>query len=551
MNSGTWFGVGRRIFFADEPARGLVFALALLTFGNWTICAVSALTGGFAPFLQSMASGGICSPNFPVEFNWSFWLLIFLPLSVLYGAVVLVLFLRRYLRRLPEVRPGAAALVCWAGTLFGIWAGLFMLTETAGLFAHYGSPDPDLCFPLSHPAVWVWCGVLCAPVGWTLTAGVCARLAGKPWREIVGRETRAVLALFIGVYAVSLILAYSAQRNADRRVAELAEFFGSPMTPETLRRAYFDGRRTDAEFREKTDREMSKTFWGNDIIDRLKFADPFSAGQSEAAEVRRAFAAIPGLSMLEKAFDAPVPADPGVFAPGKPLADTMPPPAAHLRFAQLQGWRVRFAAEDGDAAAARAALRRMANLRRMYSHERLLISALLLIRIEELRLRAIVRFLDAGLATEEERAAFRRELTALAADVPDFQRRTMQGEMIFALDTARDIVRGTVRNGHKRLAPDLTPVRLVFPPLWRIAALNFAELARLGKSAVFSGLQRKRYSDRDFLCGLIAPVYSSAGARFDRLDNGYHHRGSPVYSSAGAKFDALSARYREMLKKLE
>ena len=530
MKSGTWFSVNCRIFSADEPARGLVFALALLTFGNWTVCAVSALTSGFEPFLLNMASGGICSPNFPVEFNWSFWLLIFLPLSVLYGAVVLVLFLRRYLRRLPEVRPGAAAaLVCWAGTLFGIWAGLFMLTETAGLFAHYGSPDPDLCFPLSHPAVWVWCGVLCAPVGWTLTAGVCARLACKPWREIVGRETRAVLALFIGVYAVSLILAYSAQRNADRNVAELAEFFGSPMTPETLRRAYFDGRRTDAEFREKTDREMSKTFWGNDIIDRLKFADPFSAGQSEAAEVRRAFAAIPGLSMLEKAFDAPVPADPGVFAPGKPLADTMPPPAAHLRFAQLQGWRVRFAAEDGDAAAARAAraaLRRMANLRRMYSHERLLISALLLIRIEELRLRAIVRFLDAGLATEEERAAFRRELTALAADVPDFQRRTMQGEMIFALDTARDIVRGTVRNGHKRLAPDLTPVRLVFPPLWRIAALNFAELARLGKSAVFSGLQRKRYSDRDFLCGLIAPVYSSAGARFD----------------------ALSAHYRDMLK---
>ena len=77
--------------------------------------------------------------------------------------------------------------------------------------------------------------------------------------------------------------------------------------------------------------------------------------------------------------------------------------------------------------------------------------------------------------------------------------------------------------------PALAPIRFVFPPLWRIAALNFAELARLGKSAVFSGLPRKRYSDRDFLCGLIAPVYSSAGARFD----------------------ALSARYREMLKKLE
>ena len=113
MNSGTWFGVGRRIFFADEPARGLVFALALLTFGNWTICAVSALTGGFAPFLLGLASGGICSPDFPVEYNWSFWLLTFLPLSVLYGAVMLTLFLRRYLRRLPEVWPGAAAvLVC-------------------------------------------------------------------------------------------------------------------------------------------------------------------------------------------------------------------------------------------------------------------------------------------------------------------------------------------------------------------------------------------------------------------------------------------------------
>ena len=530
MNSGTWFGVGRRIFFADEPARGLVFALALLTFGNWTVCAVSALTGGFAPFLLNMASGGICSPAFPVEFNWSFWLLIFLPLSVLYGAVVLTLFLRRHFRQLPEVRSGAAAaLVCWTGTAVGIWAGLFMLTEVGSLFAHYGTPDPDLCFPLSLPAVWVWCGVLYAPVGLALTAGVCARLAGKSWREIVGRETRAVLALFAVVYAVSLILAYSAQRDADRNVAELAEFFGSPMTPETLRRAYFDGRRADAEFRERIIREMTRSFWENDIINRLKFTKPFDAGSSEAAEVRRALDAMPGFPALEKAFDAPVPADPGVFAPGKPLADTMPPHAAHLRFAQAQCWRVRFAAEDGDAVAARAALKRMAHLRRMFAHERLLISALIQIRIEELRLQAITRFLDAGLATAEERAVFRREMAALAADMPDFQRRTMQGEMIFALDTARDIVRGTVRNGHKRLAPDLAPVRFVFPPLWRIAALNFTELARLGKSAVFPGLPRKRSSDRDFLCGLVAPVYSNAAA----------------------KFAALAARYRELADRLK
>ena len=408
MNSGTWFGVGRRIFFADEPARGLVFALALLTFGNWTVCAVSALTGGFAPFLLNMASGGICSPAFPVEFNWSFWLLIFLPLSVLYGAVVLTLFLRRHFRQLPEVRSGAAAaLVCWTGTAVGIWAGLFMLTEVGSLFAHYGTPDPDLCFPLSLPAVWVWCGVLYAPVGLALTAGVCARLAGKSWREIVGRETRAVLALFAVVYAVSLILAYSAQRDADRNVAELAEFFGSPMTPETLRRAYFDGRRADAAFRQRIDREISQFFWDNDTIWQLKFAEPFGAGQSEAAEVRRALDAMPGLPALEKTFDAPVPADPDVFAPGKPLEDTMPPPGGYLRFAQALCWRVRFAAEDGDAAAARAALRRMAHLRRMYSYERLLISALFQLRIEELRLQAIARFLDAGPATAEDRAACR------------------------------------------------------------------------------------------------------------------------------------------------
>ena len=40
----------RKFFFADAPARGLVFALALLTFGNWTVCAVSlfSLEGGLS-----------------------------------------------------------------------------------------------------------------------------------------------------------------------------------------------------------------------------------------------------------------------------------------------------------------------------------------------------------------------------------------------------------------------------------------------------------------------------------------------------------------------
>ena len=91
----------------------------------------------------------------------------------------------------------------------------------------------------------------------------------------------------------------------------------------------------------------------------------------------------------------------------------MPPPAAPLRLAQVLCWRVRFAAEDGDAVAARAALLRMAHLRRMYAHEWLLISSLVLFRIDELRLQAIARFLDAGPATAEDRAAFRRELAAL------------------------------------------------------------------------------------------------------------------------------------------
>ena len=342
----------KKLFFAESPAGGAVFATLLFWLGTWCLASVFLIADG----LPACFPGAVgMSPYGKPAFAWQHLLLIAEGLLCLYYLIVTDRFYRGLVREkwplgkhvlagIYLVIAAAFAFSCFHGGAFFFialyllwcWAAPFLFMPKQWKWLIPAALTP-LCFlPMAVtftdtvfgflrgqdiPAVWNW---LRLPNAWLFyllclfavfciicRLKACAGAAGKPLRALFGKGAMVVCGAFLLAYAVMLGMAFAAHFQTERHVAELAEFFGRPVTAQGLKELYFQNRKPDAAFWQravKLHRPGHRLRWA--------FFSTTELAPAEFAACRKDFENFTELRELEKMFSNTLPACDRKLVPG-------------------------------------------------------------------------------------------------------------------------------------------------------------------------------------------------------------------------------------------
>ena len=565
--------VGRMLWGGDAGKRAF-FAFTLCVFGMWSLYALFTLLGGWDSIHRqwlgfSWVPGG--------RFSWAAANLVLPFLLPLYAAVAVARLWYTVLKgshrfsiglfaagvpalsaviasgadALPSVEywglavavavlvyfpllvyPRQWILVLLRGTVWGLalsamWRGVWNFLSLQAHTTHYRMilhckplefPWPDE--PLAALSLPLWL------LGCWLTAKIVAAATGQPWKGLFGRGTCAVLGIFAAVYALSLGAAFAEHCRTERSIAELAEFHGASATPQTFRDRYYAGRRADAGFWKRVvSLNGNRPYVAGEV--RVTEADPAAGFAPEVLkQLRRQLASSKELKQLEEMFSAPPPPDLRDYDDCDLFELSQPGLKAIRVFCRCEAWRIRFAVADGDAATALAALRRLENLYEYLGRDDLFIAQIVRAAVDELRLGALERVLDARMLPEAELCRQRRLLESDQRDDRFRHRRFAFAEATAVLQFCDGVGRGGMKfvacdssiPGGKVVVGPLYPYRWLFPPFWYLFTCNRGEAARTYAVADLMRIDPGSKPDgKRLLVQLLQPELPKIGARFDAL----------------------------------
>ena len=330
----------RRVFFADQPARGAFFGAVLLFFTPWFWANWSVLSGSFE------THGGIRVSLFFVSF---------LAAALLIWGFLLIF---RFLSS-PERGKGAPLFFLLCGLC--LVAGWGFMTPLIWIWHKFctgnlgGALSPDnMKLLTAGTRALTAAGIVLWAAGILAAVRACTG-GGVSFRGILGREILILAGTAVFFYLLSFFLALHAESSANRNLADLEKYFGRPLTLKDVGERYFRGEKPSPSFWKQANflyhlyREFTSKA-PSDFSNCTAFHSNNSTADIPDATFDRWENCLRGSSAVkrfEEHFSASIPPDPGL---GRNFVFCLRP------YLELQAWRAFFAARENDTAAAVKAL---------------------------------------------------------------------------------------------------------------------------------------------------------------------------------------------------
>ena len=517
----------KKLFTWDHPAQGLVFALALLLFGSWSVWSLLVLCGGLSPVFMGLIACGFEGTSLADKIPWQSLLFALPLLFFFYFLVKLIYNIIVYNKQiLKQWKWLLVSLICGSCFAAGIVLWVLLLASWKTIFAHPG--DAEMFFSKQPSPIWLYSAVALGIGSFLAVSKLAANLAQIRLRNVFGIRTITVLSVFVLTYVVSVIMAMTASCNTANTIAELEKFFGKPLTPEAIRNDFYKGRKADGNFWKKI-QHLRETAAKEIPIGKFRqFADEnqkFSAEELKSME--QSLAKSKAFTEWKQLFSQKLPAPERNYETGK-LSGILLPELTLLRdFCRLELAEIYFAIARKDKKSALSALKRMEHIYQYLSCDSILISGLVLTATEKYRLAGWEQMVNSGLLSDDELLKNKQHLEQLLAVLPKLHRQYIYGEAAMGIDCTELIAHGqNVKTSPKEqdsFIPAMHPYRWLSPALWYTMTRSKQVLAASYKVNDFTEVDdlHKDFSDVNFLGRMLLPALQSSGERFHELEMRY------------------------------
>ncbi len=496
-----WNVVRKKLFFSDAPAQGAFYALTQLLLGSYLVFSLFVFLLGIGWVAFTMPAVWIAAGVVTVLF--CYYLVMTLTffrsqqsgflryLSWLYFVLWAGLLLWGYFRlSLPGIctgwlfaffftgilplffcgrqwKPALGSALAWCvGTLMvlpPLFSGLWQVDDLCGIL--HCLPLPKYLDFLGISgwgwSVWTAAGLLILALWYWLTALFFARLSSVKKSSLFGKGVIVWWSTGVAVFLLFIILTCFAGKEVSRRIAELEKRFGRPLTAEALAECYFNGRKPDAAFWERWEKNQEAVSPFPPEKDYSAFATTPSSVQISADGMklwRKRFKQYNGaLTEWEAQFADPLPPRPRQYRRGRLVHLLLQELHPFRRFNRIQLWRIHFALTDGQSEEALAAERRMKQGNQYLQQDSFLISALVWAVCEELRLSGIEMLLESGKLPESTLHRLSAELAEQEKAIPPLLERVLYSEAVLIFDTCDDWASGVYSSVDE--APHASPGR--------------------------------------------------------------------------------------------
>ena len=470
------------LFFTDDPARGAVFALTLLTIGGFlwfSLCCLAALaTGDIVYGFVLFCCGWVALIPYTMK-----------PVAEALVDLLAALWRRRTLWPLAWLIPAGAWLAAGGIVVFRtlplatyIWLAVYDPNfRHTPLDTGLGTGFPGL------PPTW-WAAVfllslLLLLAGGLMLAAMFAAAAKRPFRSLFGKATLTLWGLLAVWQLVFLGMALYESREAAAVYEAVERRFGRPLTAAGLEAMYRESGTIDADFWKRhdechdavgkiefPDKETFLLFCGIELPDRP--TAEILAWYGRFCRENRA-----ALEAWEACFDRVPPLPAKNFPPGRLVFEPWPEFDSCPSFMRMERSRLILALSLGDVEAAWACYRRMSHASALFRKEPPLLGSLVWIALENMRLSGVEKMLESRLFSDARLDDLAADLTELEREIPRNHLQAMYAEAVFVQDLFLSLEERFFA------APDadlplvaLAPYRWIFPQFWYHAASDKKKL---------------------------------------------------------------------------
>lgn len=302
--------------------------------------------------------------------------------------------------------------------------------------------------------------------------------------EVWGTGCYALVGLLAISYTLIIMASLYQQKRCEMAVEALEENFQRKMTAAALEESYYQGRETDENFHQELTRAWQN--FSNDTQETLRVENSvfhtifseFNTLDQLPGEYRERFFSSDA-EALGKFFDAPLPAKERAYTPGK-LSIMPKPELQYLRpMAYFFAWQIRISCENKDPVRMMLAWERSAFITEYLRHDTLLISQLVLLAVEEIRLNSLEWMLSSNLLSDNTLSAIQQDLKIAAGKIPEIDRDTLYTEAVTCIDALRDMPSRTLYvtlNSETTGAEEIKHYSFLMPGLWYIGNSNLLSL---------------------------------------------------------------------------
>ena len=514
-----------KLFFVSESAKGMLFALTLVTFGNYL---------WFSFFMMYALCAGDIYYRGPL---WTFVVVTVLTtlyaLATMVCAVTQLVKILRRERNFRSLRYLLPAVVCLAVGAVGF---VRMFPPLYALYHWYGSGNSPFHefqgLPGVAPEYWAAVFLLALVlllVGGLLLTKVFSAAEKKKFRSAFGAATLTLYGVFIVWYLVTLGLALHASRETAAVSAAVERRFGRPLTAAGIEALYRENGRADAAFWERWRKLRADTpkvlavceSSGEKTKKNIPVVEihlPDRPSAETLAWYDRCTGNRAAIEKYESCFDKVPPLPEKRFIPGNLFAIELPELSSCRSFVGLLlRSRLIRAIAAGDADGAWKCYLRMGNVGAVLEKEPLLIGSLVWIAVGDMRLYCAEKLLESHLLTDDKLDKLDADLAALERAIPGNHRQAMYSEAAFASDAIRGAEDGIIKLGkaqHYARPGALAPYRWIFPQYWFHAELDKKKLLQI---YLLPDLERAKTivgNQLFFMSMILVPPLNVIGDRF-------------------------------------
>ncbi len=520
----------RKFFFLDSPAHGEFFGMTLLFMLPWFLlvwlCRDSRTIVSL--YLRLSGEGQSESAADLVPFGIAL-------LFALYSCCLL-------LRLLPEIWQnvkmrewlpllhGVCGMIALCGAVLALADLVFHFVKFISIFvimpiSLWRIPLAKWLERIGGNGFWLT-GLALLVFAYLLLGKTIAATYGMQFVCLFGKGVIALWCLFATSYICCAELALYATQNYHISIDELAEYYGQPMNAKGYAGVYYNGHEPDADFWERLMELNDKKNDYSDgcfhtMVDGRQFRirsglilekPDVVVEDNIYKEWKELYRSNEYIRQIETMLDAPLPLPKREYTDDMELYTMSFKELSCIRsLMRMEQWRLRFAMEDNDTAAVKDSWRRMENICEYAGNEPLLISALVWIAVESLRLSSLERLVPwekTDVAWLEEQSA---KLAEQEKKVVDVQQRAVYGEAVFAINAQRLICSGKASQDADSNASKIEPrvMRWFFPQIWRMLAQDAAVGMNIYKVSDFSEFPEK--SNDNLLINMISGALRTAG----------------------------------------
>lgn len=548
----------RKLFFYDDPVAGAVFGMVLSLIAGFSLANLACLSDMFfsvwrmgstdtssgwifliitAAILQltvSLYCIALLLAFFyrqdASQYKWGFYLIIFLHLAadVLCGiyfsnekaAFAAVWFINIAGFNALCVRKHnfywyILALIGWSICL----VALGVIMQHSNIMETY---DAQWYCPI--PVNWriplVYASVPAFAVAGLACFKLWASAVGKRLREVWSIPCTITVAIGLIVYLAITAAALYKQHLCSQIFAELEANFQRKISAAALKEHYYRNRKTDKKFHENlkkilnefcdADKDNSdfRVLFCELALDKLppEYCNKFSSPEAEAAG---------------RFFDSPLPADERDYRPGYLLGMMLPDLQPMRSAARFFNWQMKIASQKKDRSRAMLAWQRSQRITDSLKCDTTLISMLVFIAVEQIRLDGLEQMLSGNILTGDDLDIIQQYMVQSAGNMKNINRNALYFEAVMGEDILNGLANGSISQKHD--FEGLAKYRFLAPGMWYLGCCNYYELMKMynHQSLCHVNDDIKTSSPEKILAAMLIPALSQAGKRMHDMEMRY------------------------------